>query len=216
MDEPDKLSQITVSYTNFQNSCDTGHSQTRQIQSEVSNILVYKSYTLVSKSRLYRAPINGTFASNCFAKNLHSWHKNCNCDTEISESLSTIGQMLKSIRQVLITALLATAVSGTAVAADNGYVDTVYGWGSWELGIEPAAGGPIAQTRRPANVGNVNPQFRPNSNGAFTSRSNEVVLNTSGNGPSPVPMPAAPTVPAGPAQPLGPNNPPLGGNPVNF
>lgn len=120
-------------------------------------------------------------------------------------------------RQTVLAAALAFVVSGSAVAAEQALVDNVYGWGSWELGIEPASGGPIVKTSRAARVKQKNMQFRPNSNGSFTSnRSSNVVVMTNDTGPSPAPTPPAPVSPPGPSQPLGPGNPSLGGNPVNF
>lgn len=58
--------------------------------------------------------------------------------------------------------LCAVLLSTQAVAAE---ADSVYTWGEWAEGIQPAAG-PVAKvTPPPAQTPNVN--FRPNENSAF-------------------------------------------------
>lgn len=89
--------------------------------------------------------------------------------------------------------LLASGHFSSVHAADGGYVDSVYDWGTWELGIEPAAGGPVSVGNQPARVNQGGVQFRPNSNASFTTPGN-IVLTTRDN--SPVPPPVTPTVPS--------------------
>jgi len=49
-----------------------------------------------------------------------------------------------------------------AIAAD----DSVYTWGAWSQGIQPAAG-PVAYAATPAPAKTPNVKFRPNENSAF-------------------------------------------------
>jgi len=104
--------------------------------------------------------------------------------------------MLTNLKQsgAIVTALLLLCGPlSNAQARQDGFVDSVYEWGSWDLGIEPAAGGPIPAARRPVNVQQNNLKFRPNDNNKFTS-SRETVMTTTQNGPTPLPpgSPAAP------------------------
>jgi hypothetical protein len=83
---------------------------------------------------------------------------------------------------------------GLAAATDS--IDNVYSWGSWELGVEPAAGGPVPVTNRPLNVSQKNLQFRPNQNSAFTTGLHQ--MTTAGNGPTLPPVqPVAPGIVSG-------------------
>ena len=59
----------------------------------------------------------------------------------------------------------ASAAADSAAKSDE-YVDSVYSWGIWELGIEPAAG-PQVPANRALNNRALNLQFRPNDNAAF-------------------------------------------------
>jgi len=83
----------------------------------------------------------------------------------------------------------------------GGYVDSVDNWGSWELGLEPAAGGPVALpntaiSNRPANV-----RFRPNDNSVYGVANRGMA--TVRQNPSPAPIHVAPT--------SGPGTAPAGG-----
>lgn len=90
--------------------------------------------------------------------------------------------------------LMLGSAFNAAHAKQDGFVDSVYQWGSWDLGIEPAAGGPIPPANRPVNVKTTNLQFRPNANNTFTS-ARDNVMSSSGNSPSPLPPSGAPTTP---------------------
>lgn len=105
---------------------------------------------------------------------------------------------------LLCGAGLLMVFSVTGIAASESYRDSVYGWGSWELGIEPAAGGPIPAAGRPLRVQQNSMQFRPNQNSAFTgSVRNEMV---SGD-PDPIPTrPAGPSLPGKAAPGAGPGS----------
>ena len=95
--------------------------------------------------------------------------------------------------------LLMLSAAPVALAA-GAYVDSVYGWGSWELGIEPAAGGPIPVANQPVAVQSNPQQFRPNANNAFTQRGETVM--TTNTIPAPPPLPTtAPGVTTGPGGP---------------
>jgi hypothetical protein len=94
-------------------------------------------------------------------------------------------------------ALSATAFAATDPTAKNDeYVDSVYSWGIWELGIEPAAG-PRAPANRALNNRARNLQFRPNDNAAYKIDSVPVPTVTT-LAPPPPPAPVVPAVPAGP------------------
>jgi len=93
----------------------------------------------------------------------------------------------------------------TAAAAGNGNdsadtastsIDNVNSWGTWELGIEPAAG-PQAENRQVVPVRPANVQFRPNDNATFRPSAQEVTTNM----PMPVNPPAPiPSIPPGTAE----------------
>lgn len=72
-----------------------------------------------------------------------------------------------------LTQLLSIGLLGAstfAYAATNSdedataYVDSVYGWGAWELGLEPAAGGPVPVSNRALTTRAPRVSFRPNEN----------------------------------------------------
>lgn len=96
------------------------------------------------------------------------------------------------MRTVATAGLLLCCIS--AATADNAladeataYIDSVNSWGTWELGIEPAAG-PRAVSSHVMTVRSADVQFRPNDNAAY--RPNAVTLNEnmpiSGNPPGPI------------------------------
>ncbi len=72
----------------------------------------------------------------------------------------------------------------------TGFVDSVHDWGTWELGLAPAAGGPVTPKTGAIKVNRRNLQFRPNDNAAF--RSGDALMLTSGSGPTPAPVPLTP------------------------
>ena len=100
---------------------------------------------------------------------------------------------------------LGILLTSTAAQADSKqtstdkYVDSVYSWGSWELGVEPAAGGPVALPNnavynRPPNV-----HFRPNDNSVYgLNRHNVTTVSLN---PTPAPTHLPPTVGPGVAPP---------------
>ena len=95
----------------------------------------------------------------------------------------------RSYYLTLVVTLSALNLPATVAHADD-FSDSVYSWGSWELDIEPAAGGPIPAANRPIRVKLQNMQFRPNDNNRFTSPSDMMVA-----GDNPVPPPIPPTAP---------------------
>ena len=88
---------------------------------------------------------------------------------------------------------------------DSAYVDSVYSWGAWELGIEPVAG-PQAPVNRAINNRSTQLQFRPNDNAAYTAKSVPIPAVTSISPPPPAPArtpaPARPPAPVLPAIPV--------------
>lgn len=122
-------------------------------------------------------------------------------------TLPSVGQRNRSCRFVrdgfvgsrmlsasLLTIVLATASVTASASAD--FVDSVHSWGTWELGLEPAAGAPAVPAGRTIRVQQRNVQFRPNENSAFTR-----TVNVSSSGPSAPPAPVLPPSPSGPITP---------------
>ena len=68
-----------------------------------------------------------------------------------------------------------------AISAD----DSVYTWGAWSQGIQPAAGPAVAAVPTPSPIKTPNINFRPNENSAFFRTSTTVVtLPPQAQGPS--------------------------------
>ena len=103
---------------------------------------------------------------------------------------------------LMLTANVAASTDSTAGA--DAYVDSVYSWGIWELGLEPASG-PQASANHAINDRSRRVQFRPNDNAAYTTLSVPVSTVTTiappppvpvaPPKPIPVPVPVAPPVP---------------------
>lgn len=83
------------------------------------------------------------------------------------------------------------ATEANTAEADTAYVDSVHSWGSWALGIEPAAG-PQAPQNQPVNDRSANIQFRPNDNAAY--QPGAIRVNPLAQSPTP-PAPVAPPAP---------------------
>ncbi len=81
---------------------------------------------------------------------------------------------------------LALLLPFQAIAVDQ---DSVYTWGKWAEGLQPAAG-PVAQvTPPPAQIPNIN--FRPNEAAAFSREAAQNIVFR----PAPPVTPTAPQVP---------------------
>ena len=93
---------------------------------------------------------------------------------------------------VLLAASAFSTVSNAAEAVQTettAYVDSVHSWGSWALGLEPAAGPQIAQNVS-MNDRSANLKFRPNDNAAF-----QTVVIPESQPPITPPLPATPPTP---------------------
>ena len=114
-------------------------------------------------------------------------------------------------RLAAICMLLAVSVFSTtpnaAEAGTTAYVDSVYSWGAWELGIEPAAG-PRAAQNTPMNDRSASLQFRPNDNAAFQT----VALPEPQAPIPPIPSPPVPVVGPGGSGPIIPGATPTAPN----
>ena len=114
-------------------------------------------------------------------------------------------KMLESkhkLYQLLSICLLSISTSAYATENTTAYVDSVHGWGAWELGLEPAAGGSTPSPSRALTSRSANIKFRPNDNSAFSpdSRRNQT--------PAPTTTPIGPIIgPIAPGQPLPTGNP---------
>lgn len=114
----------------------------------------------------------------------------------------------------LIPFMLCLSAYTLQASADENpaYVDSVHSWGSWDLGLEPAAGGPVIPPKTVINVKTHDMQFRPNDNARFASNAKPMV--TAGTNPAPAPV-SAPTGPAT-MTPLAPGVPAPTGGPSLF
>lgn len=79
---------------------------------------------------------------------------------------------------LLGTSSLATALPDDAATETSAFVDSVYEWGTWELGIEPAAGGSAPMPDRALNARLANVKFRPNDNKTFSPGASPVTVTT--------------------------------------
>ncbi len=97
-------------------------------------------------------------------------------------------------RMALAASLIAWTSVGMTAQQDASFVDSVYDWGFWELGLEPAAGGPAAPKTTAVKINQRKLQFRPNDNSAFRGKP---AMITSDINPAPVapPLPATPPTP---------------------
>lgn len=95
---------------------------------------------------------------------------------------------------LLLSSTAAQADSTQKQTADQ-YVDSMHSWGSWELGVEPAAGGPVALPNNAVSNRSANIHFRPNDNRVYALKRRgtaNVALN-----PTPAPIHVPPTVAPG-------------------
>jgi len=98
--------------------------------------------------------------------------------------------------------LAATAVASTdSTAGEDAYVDSVYSWGIWELGLEPASS-PQASANHAINDRSRRVQFRPNDNAAYISQSVPVPPITINTPPPPLPPVPTPIVGASGSGPI--------------
>lgn len=89
--------------------------------------------------------------------------------------------------------------AGESTDTKPAYIDSVYSWGAWEHGLEPAAG-PQAPTDRALTDRSRQVQFRPNDNAAYTPQSIAIPSMTTISRPPSVPFaPVTPTPAAPPA-----------------
>lgn len=99
----------------------------------------------------------------------------------------------RKLYPLLSLCLLSISTSAYAATDTPAYVDSVHGWGAWELGLEPAAGGTPPSPSRALTSRDANVQFRPNDNSAFSPDSRAVAVTSA----LPTPMPVAPpSIPA--------------------
>lgn len=95
----------------------------------------------------------------------------------------------KLCRFLTICLLCVSSSAYAATDSNTAYVDSVHGWGAWELGLEPAAGGPAPTSNRALPARGTNVKFRPNDNSAFSPNSNSVAITTTRPTPTPAPIP---------------------------
>ncbi len=99
----------------------------------------------------------------------------CKTKTRLTENRKKMLETTCKLNRLLSVCLL--SLSGSTYAASGSveetaaYVDSVYGWGAWELGLEPAAGGTTPSPSRALSSRGANIVFRPNDNSAFAPNS---------------------------------------------
>ena len=114
---------------------------------------------------------------------------------------------------ITLACLLAFANAVFAAAepddSQEAYIDSVYSWGIWELGLEPASG-PDAPANTAVNDRSRRLQFRPNDNAAYIPPSIPVGSTVT---PPPVPVPTpTPVVSIGGTGPILPGMVPIAPN----
>jgi hypothetical protein len=125
---------------------------------------------------------------------------NLNTESNTNETNLTntgITMLILKHKLTVLFSISLLSLSGTTLAATDAgegtsaYVDSVHGWGAWELGLEPAAGGSAPSPGRALASRSANVAFRPNDNSAFspTSRRNST--------PAPAGTPVGPIGPGG-------------------
>jgi len=102
-----------------------------------------------------------------------------------------------------------TAAAFAATDVESTYIDSVYSWGIWELGLEPASG-PQVSANNAINDRSRRLQFRPNDNAAYITQSIAVPPISTITPPPPAPTPIVGASGSGPILPgMVPNSPNL-------
>jgi hypothetical protein len=78
-----------------------------------------------------------------------------------------------------------TTAAYAATNNKDAYIDSVYSWGIWELGLEPASG-PQASANNAMNDRSKKMLFRPNDNAAYITQSIPVPPISTITPPAPV------------------------------
>ena len=131
----------------------------------------------------------------------------CKTEPNLTKVRETMFEPKHKLHQLLSICLLSISTSAYAASGagedTTAYVDSVHGWGAWELGLEPAAGGSTPSPSRVLASRDSNIRFRPNDNSAFSPDSRK---NSS---PAPItPTPVGPIIgPIAPGQPFPTGNP---------
>lgn len=115
---------------------------------------------------------------------------------------SVYRQVFVRLSAACLFAVTAAAYATTDSTNDD-YTDSVYSWGTWELGLEPASG-PQAPSGKTMNDRSRSLNFRPNDNAAYMVLSIPIA-------PAGGPTPSVPTIPSAPAVP-----PPVPAGPPGF
>ena len=90
--------------------------------------------------------------------------------------------------------LMLTAAAFAANNDEGTYIDSVYSWGIWELGLEPASG-PQVSADNAMNDRSRKLLFRPNDNATYIAQSIPVPPVTNAPAPPVMPAPTIPSVP---------------------
>ena len=114
-------------------------------------------------------------------------------DTNRKTIAASRSALLKLGVACLLALTAAAPVNANAAAPEQGYVDSVYSWGVWELGLEPTSG-PQPQDNDAMKDRSRSLLFRPNDNAAYVTQSVPVPLAATPAPPSPS-LPASPPLP---------------------
>jgi hypothetical protein len=112
-----------------------------------------------------------------------------------TQNESAFGRTLACLSVACLFAITAAA-NATTDSANEVFVDSVYSWGIWELGLDPESG-PQPPSGNALNDRSRSLKFRPNDNAAYMVRSIPVA-------PAVSVAPAAPSVPSTPLTPVTP------------
>lgn len=98
----------------------------------------------------------------------------------LTRNIKNMRKLHFKLSQLLSICLLGISTSAFSASDSNeattSYVDSVYEWGAWELGLEPAAGGPAPSSNQALAVRGPGVNFRPNENSAFAPVTRPVPL----------------------------------------
>lgn len=105
--------------------------------------------------------------------------------------MKTVNARVLSCICAIALGMLLTNTAAQADTATDKYVDSMHSWGSWELGIEPAAGGPAALPNNAINNRPAKVHFRPGDNTVYSlNRQNTSTVSLN---PTPAPIHTPPT-----------------------
>ena len=113
---------------------------------------------------------------------------------QLNENVIKRQTAMRTARMALAACLIVWTPVGMAAQQAESLVDSVYDWGFWELGVEPAAGGPVTPKTTTVKINQRKLQFRPNDNSAFRGKP-AMITSDINPAPAPPPLPVTPPTP---------------------